>query len=65
MSVYLIDFEDGRGCEVESEYVEISESGALCFYNQPGESNKKTLQSVSGEDNLICAYNDWLSVKEV
>lgn len=64
MSVYIIDFEDGR-TRVESEYVEISESGALCFYNQPGESNKKTLQSVSGEDNLICAYNDWLSVTEM
>lgn len=64
MSVYVIDFEERPTTRVESEYVEISESGALCFYNQPGESNKKTLQSVSGEDNLICAYNDWLSVTE-
>jgi len=49
---------------VKAEYADVSESGALCFYNEPGQDDK-TLKSVSGDDNLVRAFNSWTSFSKV
>lgn len=53
-----------REVRVKAEYADVSESGALCFYNEPGQDDK-TLKSVSGDDNLVRAFNSWTSFSKV